>query len=847
MKFMQKPGFARILLLGLVLSLMGFAPPTQGTQSLVDLSIANVGFDGLFRENFWFPLRIEVGNNGDDMTGRLVVRPETSGNAFTNTWSVPIELPARSRKAVFLYLTARSFANRVRVELIDDSGLVVTSQEALMRGVLAQDQLYVAVTQSSIGSVDLTGVRVGGYNAFQGNWLIENIPDRVVALNAVDMILFSDVDTGTLTGDQRQALEDWVTQGGHLLVTGGANWQATSAGLNDLLPLVPDNSETTNDLSALAGLTQTRDADLSGETIIVTGPLTPDAEVLAATTDGLPLVARRYMGLGVVDYLTIDPLTQSLRAWSGLTEMWFTLASSVSPHPSWTHGITNTDRAVTAAEILPGFNLLPDVLPLCGFLAIYVALIGPLNYVVLNRINRREYAWLTIPLFILGFTVLAWVVGFNLRGNIATISRLAVVQSWPDSERAQVDGLVGLLSPRRASYTLAMGDNSFLRPLARSVQTNPFASNIQTATDIRQTGVFQAENFSVDASFIATFNTTTMIDKPALSGQVSLLPGDIPGQQVIRGSVRNDSDQILTDPVILARGIVLRLGESLQPGDVQTFDLILSNENEPPAPSPLERSSGEVAPRLSFQRFSQDSRTLEQTVIDILGDEKYEARAYISAPGATTAEQELRRRQFFLSSFSGDSYLSSGRGDRVYLVGWSDATPLQTELTGATWEAIDTTFHIIELAVESSAPVGNVLIPGDRFTWVALERNGLTTDIAPINTVLQPGDEAIFRFTPIRGSVLAEVRELRLRLDSSGAVRSDVPLELWDWEAGEWMPVEMRQTENSTTISLYAARDPARFLGPQNAVEVRLTANESGGYLRIGRLSVEQEGVFEAS
>ncbi len=844
---MQKPGLMRLLLLGLFLSLMGFSPPRQDTQSLVDLSISNVGFDGLFRENYWFPLRIEVGNNGDDIIGRLVVRPETSGNAFTNTWSVPIELPSGSRKAVFLYLTARSFANQVRVELINDDGLVITSQEAPMQGVLTQDQLYVVVTESSVGSVDLTGVRVGGYNAFQGNWLIENIPDRVVALNAADMILFSDVDTGTLTSDQTQAIEDWVTQGGHLVVTGGANWQATAAGLNDLLPITPGNSETTEDLSALGTLTQNRNVDLSGETIVVTGVLKPDAEVLAATTDGLPLVARRYMGLGVVDYLTIDPITQSLRTWPGLTELWFTLASSVPPRPSWTHGLTNTDRAVTAAEILPGFNLLPDVLPLCGFLAIYVALIGPLNYAVLNRINRREYAWLTIPLFILGFTVLAWAVGFNLRGNIATVSRLAVVQSWPDSERAQVDGLVGLLSPRRSTYTLAMEDNSFLRPLARIIQTNPFASNIQTATDIRQTDTFQAENFSVDASFIATFNTSTLIDKPAVSGQVSVLPGDLPGQQVVRGSVRNDSDQALTDPVILARGVVLRLGGDLQPGDVETFDLILSNENEPPAPSPLERNSGEVTPRLSFQRFSQDSRTLEQTVIDILGDENYEGRAYTSAPGTTTEEQELRRRQFFLSSFSSDPYLSSGRGDRVYLVGWSNVTPLQTELTGATWDSIDTTFHIIELAVDSTPPVGNVVIPGDRFTWVALERTGITADLAPVNTVLQPGDEAVFRFTPIRGAVLDDVRELRLRLDSTGAVRSEVPLELWDWDAGEWTPVEMQQTENSTTISLYTLSDPARFLGPLNAVEVRLTANESGGYMRIGRLSVEQEGTFEAS
>jgi hypothetical protein len=823
---------------------MGFAPPTQNIQSLINLTVNSVGYDGLFRENYWFPLRIEVNNNGDDVVGRVVVRPETSGNAFTNTWSVPIDLPAGSRKAVFLYLTARSFANQVRVELIDNGGTVVAAQPATMRSVTSQDQIYVVITQSTAGSVDMSGAHVGGHNAFQGNWLIDNIPDQVMALNAVDMLVFSDTDTAALTSGQQQAIEDWVVQGGHLLVTGGANWRATATGLSDLLPITPGDSTTVADLNTLALLANDRTANLRGETIIATGELKPDAQVIASTTDGIPLVARHYLGLGTIDYLAVDPVAQVLRNWPALSEMWFTLASSVNPRPGWTQGYTNVDRAVNSAEILPGFNLLPDVLPLCGFLAVYVALIGPLNYVVLNRINRREYAWVTIPIFIITFSVLAWVVGFNLRGNIATLSRLAVVQSWPDSERAQVDGLVGLLSPRRSIYTLAVPQGGFLRPLARSIQTNPFANNIQAATDIRQTDTFQAENFSVDASFIATFDTTAMIDKPAISGQVSVSSGSIPGQQVLRGLVRNESEQTLSDPVILARGVVLRLGEPLKPGDVQTFDLTLSNENEPPAPSPLERGGDFGVPRLSFQRFSQDSRANEQTVMDILGDELYDIRGYVTAPGSATEQQDIRRRQLFLSAFNNDSYLSTARGDRVYLAGWSDVMPLITELTGANWESVDTTLHIIELAVESTIPRGNVLISPDRFTWVARERTGLTTDIAPVNTVLQPGDEAIFRFTPIRGAVLADVRELKLRMDSSGAVRADVPLELWNWEAGEWTPIEMRNAENQSTVSEFSIRDPQQYLGPQNAVEVRITANESGGYLRIGRLTVEQEGRF---
>jgi hypothetical protein len=41
--------------------------------------------------------------------------------------------------------------------------------------------------------------------------------------------------------------------------------------------------------------------------------------------------------------------------------------------------------------------------------------------------------------------------------------------------------------------------------------------------------------------------------------------------------------------------------------------------------------------------------------------------------------------------------------------------------------------------------------------------------------------------------------------------------------------------------------DFARFLGPQNAVQMRLVADEIGGFLRIGQVGVAQVGTFTTS
>lgn len=838
---MRKAGLLLVVLCSLLGSIV--AAQEENGVPIVNLE-ASAGYNGLFRENTWFPLRIRISNNGDAVSGRLAVRPETSGNAFTNTFSTPVELPSGSQQTVFLYITARGFASQVRVELLDQADQVIAVDDVPLRGIVLQDQLHIVLTQSSAGSVDLSDIHAGGFNAFQSNWLIDNLPDQVMGLQAVDTLFFSDIDTGTLSLAQRTAISDWVLSGGHLIVTGGANWQATASGLADLLPLLPDASRTVSDLSAVAALANSQ-ANLQGETIVAIGTLIDDAQVLAAAGD-LPLVIRREYGLGTVDYLAVDPITEPLRAWPGLNGLWFTLSSSVGMLPGWTGGFTDFDRATSAAEILPGFDLLPNVLPLCGFLALYVALIGPLNYFVLNRINRREFAWLTIPLFIVLFSVLAWGVGFNLRGNIATLSRLAVVQSWADSDRAQVDGLIGLLSPRRTNYTLTLADGGFLRPIGRSIQSNPFVSNVQASTDIRQSDRFRAEDFLVDASFIATFAASTTTEKPAISGQASLFYDATSGQWMVRGSVRNDSTESLNQPVILARGAPLHLDGVLEPGDVRTFDMILGTTSQPAAPSPLERNLSVLVPRFGFQRFSQDIRATELTVVDILGSEIYDTRAYLGlgrgSPSATM--QEERRRQFFLSSFITDQYFATARGDRVFLVGWTDSMPLQTDLANAQWESVDTTLHLIELGIERNLPVGEVRIGMDQFTWVAVERGGMTDSLAPVNTVLQPGDLVAFRFTPLPHLVLNEVNQLRLVADSPATLRSAILVDLWNWDSETWETVELSASEDMPNIATFTPGDASPYLGAQNAVQIRLITDETTPIERFVRLGIEQLGRF---
>ncbi len=819
----------RKLLLLIVVYLFFCANIIDAQSPVITLQV-QAGFDGYFRDSEWTPVLVRAANDGDSISGRLVIRPETSGSGITNTYSTPVTLPTGARQTAFLYITARAFATQLRVELLDDAGSVIASQEADLRAIQAQDRLNLVVTDSPVGAVDLTGIRSGHYTGFQADSSISDLPNNQ-ALDSVDLLMFADVDTGALSSEQRLALADWVTAGGQLIVTGGQNWQATAAGLADLLPLTPGASRDLAGLQPLAGWLRSR-ADLDAQTVIATGTLRPDAQVLVSADDGTPLLVRRALGAGEVDYLAADPNNAPLRGWDALPELWLTLVANGSPRPGWGSGFVDWESAARAAEIVPGYDPLPDILPLCGFLGLYIGLIGPLNYLILNRINRREWAWFTIPAFILVFSVLAYILGFNLRGNEVTLNRVAVVQSWHDSQRARVDQLVGLLSPRRSQYSLDAADNNVLRPIPRPLQaTGLLTRNTQSSIDIRESEQFSAQDFNVDASFIAGFHFNGIVDSPQISGQAAIADDPaIAGQQIVRGSVRNDSALTLTNPVILARGVALHLDAPLAPGDVVPFDLTLTGEN---APAPALRSASYTTSSFLTLRPT----TVKQSVQDIMGDSYMNANALGRFTGADSREaQTNRRRQYFLASLMEDYAGTSGRGDRVYLAGWTDSAPLATEVAGASWNAQDTTLYLVELESERAVPSGTVTIAPDQFTWMVSDYTGLA-DIAPVNTQLQPGEDVTFRYTPLPGAVLQRVFTLTVNADNVNTSGLSTPFYLWNWDISDWESVNTR--DELATIT-----NPARFLGPQNAVQIRLVADEIGGYVRINRLTIAQTGTF---
>ncbi|MCL4254806.1 MAG: hypothetical protein KJ043_13655, partial [Anaerolineae bacterium] len=259
-------------------------------------------------------------------------------------------------------------------------------------------------------------------------------------------------------------------------------------------------------------------------------------------------------------------------------------------------------------------------------------------------------------------------------------------------------------------------------------------------------------------------------------------------------------------------------------------------ETAMPAPIEFARSdesqsyfATDILARTSVTRVLLNAR-------DILGDEAFDNFRDPFFIEDEKDRQIYNQRRALIASFMVDQYGSRARGNRVFLLAWGDVSPSTENMGSQTYSAVDTTLYIIELSTEITPTTEEITVSKDQFTWTALPESQIG-NISPanLNTSLLDNNIVAFRFTPIEGARLEEVTGLTLLVERTSTSTTNA-LELWDWEQGEW--VEFRLGGQSR----YEVTNFERFIGVQNAVQIRTTTGVSGGSRYIQQLGIEQRG-----
>lgn len=741
-----------------ILVLLGCTWTVAGAQDDGPTLTVEAGFDGYCRENGWCPIRVILANEGADIEGQVQVGISRSGSqAPSGIYTRPVVLPAQSRKAAFLYLTPRSQPAYLNVQLVSQ-GQTLAAEQAQLRLVEQDARLYGVVSRQPSAFVFLSEVAPLEGDAVVAHLDLEALPPDPLAWEELDVVILNNTDTASLDAEQRQALETWVTHGGHLIVGGGTGAAQTAAGVADLLPVRVTGLTT---VETFTGLPKELDAVVEPGPYPVSEATLTDGQTLIQHQDHI-LLARRGIGHGYVDFLAFDAALNPFGNWDDTLGLWTHIVEGPA---AGGQAITVYDgyTAHQAASSIPELQP-PSALLLFGFLLSYAILIGPVNYVVLHTLDRRDLAWITIPLLILIFTGFAYVAGSRIRGRAPIIHHLAVSYTPEGATTARVTELLGVFSPRRRGYDVDVQGGAIHR-LPGGTGAPPLTVRVEEDTST-------VDDLDIDVGGLHSFLVEDYVGSAPPQADLWL---DLDNQAILRlrGTIQNGATP-LTNAGLLVGRAWYPLGD-LSPG---------------------------------------------QTIADVtsLGPpDDWTPSGMTTAAPTENSQAEYRRRQFLQTIFPPEeASLSPG----AYLMGWSDQAPLTAALQGHAAITTGLNLHVFALpVVDPLAAEGTVEIPSHFITQDVESYDSV--QIMEHLIEISGGGSLVLRFRIWPQAQLDQVDALSLDLVSSAYPHYNTPqLALWNWETQAW------ETQNAAWGSNIIP-EAASYVDANGTLRVRLRAPTS--------------------
>ena len=741
---------------------------------------------GRYEIGGWLAVAVTMANDSTPTEGWLTT--ETDAGTVRRF----VEMPAGSRKVVTLYVQPSGFQRELEFRYEEPNGTVAATAEV---AVFEQFGNHVAIVGDGAGALRPQMSGAGVEDAPEPLAIAAaDVPDRPEPMSGLATIVWS-ADSGSLSEAQRRSIERWIAEGGQLVVVGGADWQARTAAFGDLLPVVG--------LEAVDGVSQASLAAWAGvdappleEATVAAGTLRDGSRALATSAEGTHLITMRSLGAGRVILLGTDLGVDAFRGWDGSPLLWARLMPTGALFEA-AFGGGGPEQDQRAGSMAQALNTLPalEVPPAELLLAVivgYILLIGPVSYLVLRRLDRRELAWITAPLLVLVFSACSYGIGMSLKGSDLIVNQIAVVRSSTAGTTASVETYAGVFSPARTSLDVLVEADALLgRMRGAGFDVAVSESTSQVASE--QGDPARLRGLAIPAGGFEYLRAAGVVEHaPVLAVSWAYEDGDIVG------TVTNVGELPLSDVAYISSGGGEMIGD-LEPGGSATFTAERDNVNRSSASDQVYGFGG-------FDASDPDRRRIvaRRGVIDALVG--------------------------YGGWFSGGSGIESVGGRGPFIIGWhAGEGPMPLGLEGEEPQRYAEVVEVVSIQPELGQ--GEVVIgPGEMGVTVTAE--GDVVNVGPGTVAITDGS-ATFGITLPLAATDVRVDEVEIVV---GPEPTTVVLD--PGSVGFWGPghiVEVRDPRSGAwtevgdlgTSSRFAIDDPATAVSSTGRIEVRVTVEDA--------------------
>jgi hypothetical protein len=734
-----------------------------------------------------------------------------------------VDLPTTSRKAYTLYAQAPAFGSSLEVALVADEAVITRRTVAF--ALHDPGQLVVGIVAERPGPLVAALGRLrdpAGPQPAVVQLIVGDLPERPEAWSALDRLVWQDMDAGQLSGEQLAALRTWLAGGGRLTIVGGSGGLGLLAAFPDeLLPFRPAVTIDVDPeaIRSLVGGTLPRGAEALPA---LAGSPAAGARALAGSGDQA-IAADRPLGSGAVTLAGFDPSTPWLAESTSADVLWASLVPARGT--ARTPLIVGDDGIlVSLLGTMPALAL-PSIEGLLVLLLGYILLIGPVNYLVLRRLDRREWAWVTMPVLVVGFTVAAFAIGFVLRGTDVIVNQVALVRAAPGTDAAQAQVYLGVFSPTRGSYDVGVPGGALL---SAPYSGEGFGQGGSQGLDVVQGDPSRLRQLAVGYGTLRAVRAEAPVLAPRVEADLRL-EGD-----VVRGSIRNASGLPLEKPTVVLGTAVVVLPD-LAPGASATVNLVAQ-------PDAFGRALSERI--FGGQQFSSDGRLTAYFLRDQVRRQLVDALTY---------------DPFFGSNGTLPS-------DGPVLLAWGRPGLFAVTVAGQEPRTAGETLYYLPLGLAASGPVA---FAPDLMRSSLVEVSAQFFNKDPFNLTIGAGSVTLaYRPIPVSGRLVPTRLAFGVNLgvtgplvgggsNPGGGVEPDPPttepakpavppdaaglprLELFDRDAGAW-----REVPGLASGKVLEIQGPGRFVDPASGTILVRLSNDRQDAVSL-QLAVQLEGTME--
>lgn len=726
----------------------------------------SIGFNGFYKNNYAAPISIEVKNNEKDIDGKIQI---LFGNVFFadkelyTAYTKELNIAKGATKTIDMELKLANYITEYKIRILDKKNKIIWEDESVpMPSPKAKDVIGVGILSDEYESLWYLPLMTFSK-------LDEGIDKRDTAicdlggklstdiryLEMLDVIVINNFGTEKLTSEEKDVLKKWINNGGILLVGTGPNYNKTLSGLADINFINVNGTTTISEINNIK--------DSSGNSFNPEAPLPiikaeSDIGSVIVEEENHPIVFTKESGKGKITIFAFDLGLSPFIDWSKKDEFVENIIAgdiinlNVNSEQTLV-GNGSNNRLFSLVQYLPR-DRVPSGKIIITILIMFTIIVGPINYLILRKMDKREKAWITIPVISVIFSIVMLIWGGRVNFNEPLMNNISIIQINNDTNSYDISTFSGITNFRNGDIDISSNEDVDIGA-KESYDYYVYSdyANYEDNDIILE--------YILSKNKIVSFKKKGVWDlqEVSLKETKKLEQGIIPDLKLkgntISGEIKNYSNMNLEDAILIYGLEFYKLGD-LKKGESKIISFDMNNPNS------------------SNQSGSKYSKEIFQLIDSIY---PWSSIQNTAKNQDTILNQAMKRdilEGFFLN-YNGDS-----NNKDIYIIGWNtEKLSSDIMVNGKAPERIDR--NIISIPVDLKYEKGEVVeIPHGIFTPQVLEISGLNYDTYN-GTFYGQGDVVI----SIKSDEKIDFQEIDIEL-ANARISSSHKAWVYNYNNNEW-------------------------------------------------------------